>query len=319
MTKTKPLVSIIVPIYNTAKHLPACLDSILAQTYQNLEIILINDGSTDHSASIAKSYTEKDPRIKFINQTNQGLSATRNVGIKKSTGDYITFIDSDDAIEPQMIESMINALQTNKADIAVCSFKEFYNNGKIVHFNRQHYPSTVYNTEKALSAMLEERGFMVSATMKLFPRSYFKSVKFPIGKLHEDVGVTYKLILQAKKIVFLSDEFYLYYHYGASITTNQFDDRKLDILALTDEMCDNIDHAYPKLQNITNKRRIRARFSILRQIPLNHPETPEIIEYLRGHQSYITKNPTATKTDKLALRLALTSPHLFQFTYKLFK
>lgn len=319
MAKTKPLVSIIVSIYNTKHYTSACIDSILAQTYSNLEIILIDDGSTDHSASIAKSYAEKDSRIKFISQTNQGLSAARNTGIKKSTGDYVTFIDSDDLIEPQMIESMVNAIQTNKADIAVCSFQEFYENGKVVHFNRQHYPSTVYNTEEALSAMLEERGFMVSATMKLFPRAYFKSVKFPVGKLHEDLGTTYKLILKAKKIVFLSDEFYLYRRHSNSITSYQFDSRKLDIITLTDEMCEDINLAYPKLQNVTNKRRMRARFSVLRQIPTNHPETPEIIAYLRDHQSYITKNPTATKTDKLALRLALTSPRLFQLAYKLFK
>lgn len=319
MSKSTPLISIIVPIYNTADYLPTCLDSILAQTYQNIEIVLINDGSTDNSTKIAQDYIKKDPRIKLFNQKNQGLSAARNTGIQKSTGEYLTFVDSDDAIEPTMLKSMLTALKTSKATIAVCSFKEIYPNGKIVHFNHQHYPTTTYNTEEALSAMLEERGFMVSVTMKLFPHDYFKTVKFPVGKLHEDLGTTYKLIMQASKIVFLPDEFYLYYHHGTSITTQKFDNRKLDIIALTDEMCDDIDKAYPSLINITNKRRIRARFSILRQIPHSHPQLTTITNYLKSHKSYITSNPTATKSDKLALKLALTSPRLFQLAYKLFK
>lgn len=318
MTKNTPLISVIVPVYNTAKYLSACLDSVIHQTYQNLEIILINDGSTDNSSSIIQDYVKKDSRIKVINQKNQGLSGARNQGLKKATGDYVTFVDSDDKIAPTMLANLISALQKTHSDIAVCSFQEIYPNGKVVHFNHNYLAQT-YDTASALKAMLKEQGFMVSATMKLFPTQYFKDVKFPIGKLHEDVGTTFKLIMKASKVTFIPEELYLYIHHDDSIISQEFDNRKFDLITLTDQMCDDIDQKFPELKNITNERRIRARFSILRQIPLNHQKAKSLINYLKAHKNYITKNPEATTTDKIALRLALTSPKLFQLAYKLFK
>ena len=319
MTKNNPLVSVIVPVYNAAKFLPTCLNSIINQTYQNLEVIIINDGSTDNSPDIIEQYNEKDNRIKAFTQKNQGLSGARNTGLSKATGDYVTFVDSDDKIEPTMIEKLLSALNEAESDIAVCSFKEIFKNKKTTHFNKQDYPKTVYHTEQALRAMLKEEGFMVSATMKLFPINYFKNIKFPLGKLHEDVGTTYKLIMKASKVVFVPDELYIYVHHEKSIISGDFDDRKLDLISLTDQMCNDIDKKFPNLKNVTNERRIRARFSILRQIPSNNPKAKQIVNYLTTHQNYITNNPEATIIDKIALKLALTSPKLFQLSYKLFK
>ena len=316
--KNNPLISVIVPIYNTSKYLPRCLNSIINQTYKNLEIICINDGSTDSSLSILQNYAQKDSRIKITTQKNAGLSAARNTGITKSTGKYITFVDSDDEISHNMLEKLLVSLQKNDTDISVCSFKEIYPDGEITHFNKVSSAQT-YTTEQALKAMLQEQGFMLSATMKLFPTTYFKNIQFPIGKLHEDIGTTYKLIMRAHRVTFVPEELYFYHHHGESITSKKFDERKLDIIVLTDQMCKDIDAKYPTLKNITNERRMRARFSVLRQIPTNNPETKIILQYLRTHKSYITKNPEATKTDKFALALVLFSPKLFQLAYKIKK
>ncbi len=318
-TKAKTKVSVIIPVYNTAEYLPKCLNSVINQTYPHLEIIAINDGSTDNSKPLLENYAQKDPRLKIINQKNQGLSAARNAGLKIASGDFITFVDSDDLIEPQMIEKMLAAIEKTHADLAVCSFKELFPNNTIKNFNNHRYPQKVFSTEAALKAMLEEKGFMVSATMKLFPRHFFDHLKFPVGKLHEDVGTTYKLLQKAAKIVFLPDEFYLYVHHENSIINQTFDDRKFDLIELTDKMCDDLDQHFPNLKNTTNERRMRTRFSLLRQIPQNHPRTKELTSYLKTHQTYITKNPVATKADKIALKLALISPRLFKLAYKLFK
>ena len=313
-----PLISIIVPVYNVKKYFRDCIESIFSQTYHNLEIILIDDGSTDGSEKLADDYAKTDKRIKVIHQKNIGLSGARNTGLKHATGKYVTFVDSDDRIDPNMVEGLLNALIDAHADIAICSFKEIYPNGKTKDFNK-NCPKQVFTVELALSNMLQENGFMVSTTMKLFPTSYFKDIKFPIDKLHEDVGTTYKLIMKATKIVFIPNEYYIYVHHDNSIINQTFDERKFNLIDLTDQMCNDIDRHYPNLQDITNERRMRAHFSILRQIPLNHPKTKEIVNYLKSHQEFITNNPKATKTDKLALKLALINPKLFQLAYRLFK
>ena len=322
MPKNKsPLVSVVVPIYNTEKYLRNCLDSIIAQTNQNLEILLVDDGSTDSSGKICDDYAsnaKKDKRIKVIHQKNTGLSSARNTGINHSSGEYLTFVDSDDYIATQMIEKMLQAINESHAEIAVCSFMETYPNDKTTHFNNHHYPRKLLSTKDALESMLSEKGFMVSATMKLYPRSFFKNVSFPICKLHEDVGTTYKLILQANKIIFLPEEYYYYCHHHDSIVS-KFDEHKFDLISLTDQMCDEIDQHFPDLINITKERRMRARFSILRQIPTKHPKTKSLLDYLKTNRVFITQNPSATKADKLALRLALTNLKLFQQAYKLFK
>lgn len=316
--KEHPKITIIIPIFNSANYLIPCLDSIVNQTYQNLEIILVNDGSTDDSSKIIQDYRRKDSRVIIVNQKNQGLSGARNSGLKHTTGDYVTFVDSDDQVTPHMIADLVHTIQSTHADISVCSFKELYPSGKTVGFSH-HYPAQVFDTASALKAMLKEQGFMLSTTMKLFPTKYFKNLKFPIGKLHEDVGTTYKLFFKAHQIAFIPQEDYLYIHHRESIINQSFDDRKFDLITLTDQMCDDINTKFPQLENVTNARRMRARFSILRQIPLNHSRLSELTSFLKTHQSYLIHNPEATFKDKLALRLALTSPKLFQLAYKLFK
>ena len=310
------LITIVVPVYNVKKNLRDCIESLLFQTYHNLEILLIDDGSTDGSEKLIDDYAKSDKRIKAIHQKNQGLSGARNTGIENATGDYVTFVDSDDRIEPNMIKGLYEALIDSHSGIAICSFKEIYPNGKTKGFNR-NYPKQVFTTEQALTNMLQENGFMLSSTMKLFPTNYFKDIEFPVGKLHEDVGTTYKLILKAKRVVFIPNEYYIYIHHDNSIINQKFDNRKFDLIELTDQMCNDIDSRYPKLKNITNERRIRARFSILRQIPLNNPKTESLITYLKNHQEYIINNPEATKTDKFAIKLALLNPKLFQIAYKI--
>lgn len=333
-----PLISVIIPVYNVEQSLARCFDSVLAQTYQNLEILVIDDGSTDNSGEICDLYAQQHPQFKVVHQSNQGLSGARNTGIDLALGKYLTFVDSDDAIKPQMIMDLYHQSQACGCEISICGFSEIFTdkNGQIVKERPfkafQDGSNQVFDVVSGLQAMLLEYGFTVSAWGKLFLRELFVSdsskdlpIRFPVGALYEDVGTTYKLVLRSHKISFLSLPEYQYYQNHTSITKQAFTKSKLSLITLTDQMCDDLDSLYPQLIFITKERRMRARFSILRQIlPISHLDAPtqqieqEIIHYLKAHRQDILDNPYATKRDRIALRILLVSKGLFRLSWKFY-
>jgi len=205
-----PLISVIIPVYNVEQSLARCFDSVLAQTYQNLEILVIDDGSTDNSGGICDLYAQQHPQFKVVHQSNQGLSGARNTGIDLALGKYLTFVDSDDAIKPQMIMDLYHQSQACGCEISICGFSEVFTdkNGQIIKERPfkafQDGSNQVFDVVSGLQAMLLEYGFTVSAWGKLFLRELFVSdsskdlpIRFPVGALYEDVGTTYKLVLRS--------------------------------------------------------------------------------------------------------------------------
>lgn len=194
-----PLVSIIVPVYNVEKYLVRCLDSILCQTLKEIEIILVNNGSTDSSLNICNEYSLKDERIKILDLSVADVSSARNAGINAASAPYIGFVDSDDWIDNDMFDLLYDTITQHDADIAICSFSEeyedrtkvFQNNGKIV----------VYEREEALRKLFMDREIKSYVWNKLFKRNLFSSVRFPEGIFFEDHSTTYKCFSSAKKIV----------------------------------------------------------------------------------------------------------------------
>lgn len=333
-----PLISVIIPVYNVEQSLARCFDSVLAQTYQNLEILVIDDGSTDNSGEICDLYAQQHSQFKVVHQSNQGLSGARNTGIDLALGKYLTFVDSDDAIKPQMIMDLYHQSQACGCEISICGFSEVFTdkNGQIVKERPfktfQDGSNRVFDVVSGLQAMLLEHGFTVSAWGKLFLRELFAPgspedlpIRFPVGALYEDVGTTYKLMLRSHKIGFLSSPKYQYYQNHTSITKQAFTKSKLSLITLTDQMCDDLDSLYPQLLFITKERRMRARFSILRQIlSISHFDAStrqteqEIIHYLKAHRQDILDNPYATKRDRIALRTLLVSKGLFKLSWKFY-
>lgn len=210
MMKEK-LISIIVPIYNTEKYLKKCLDSIINQTYQNLEIILINDGSTDKSYDICKEYKDKDNRIVLINKKNNtGQADARNRGLKIAKGDYIGFVDSDDYIESNMFEKLMNAMYKYKAEISMCNMY-VVEKGEIVDTNT--IPKTIYGKldyKSALIELMKDRNVGNYMWIKLFDKKLFEGIRFPKGKIFEDIDVVYKLFEKANNIAYIEDCMYYY-------------------------------------------------------------------------------------------------------------
>lgn len=216
----QPLISVIIPIYNVESYLRRCLDSVLRQTYPNLEIILVDDGSPDNCPSICDEYATKDTRIIVIHKKNGGLSDARNAGLDICKGDYITFIDSDDSISHNYAEQLINVAVKNDADIAIGRMS----NSKSIETNK----TTIFSPEEAL---LGEFGSNPSAFItscgKLFKKELWSTIRFPLHKVHEDVFTTYLIFHKAKKIAFLDTILYNFFIREGSITSAGF---SLDLL-----------------------------------------------------------------------------------------
>ena len=211
-------ISIIVPIYNMEQYLERCLLSLIHQDYQNLEIILINDGSTDNSINICNKYKKIDNRIIVINKAHSGLSDTRNIGIKKATGDYIGFVDSDDYIDKDMFKNLIEGAEKYKCEISMCDLVETYNPNETAKRNPLNYIKM--NKKQALEQLLYDKNIGNYVIDKLFSKNFFDNISFPIGKLYEDISTTYKLFIKANNIIYIPTTMYYYYQRSDSIVNN---------------------------------------------------------------------------------------------------
>lgn len=231
------LVSVIVPVYNVEKYLSQCLDSIIHQTYKNLEIILVNDGSTDGSGKICDDYAAKDGRIKVIHQENGGLSDARNKGLDLMTGQFVTFVDSDDYLENNCIHTLYTYACTCKTDISIGKFVEFEENTSQFLFhnhlnngNKIEFLTGDQCLERHHTVFLS---IFVTAWAKLYRTSLFndsnpcKKIRYPLGVLHEDQYTTHKLFFKSNKIVFVNDYLYVYRVRKNSITNTPLSDKRI--------------------------------------------------------------------------------------------
>ena len=223
--------SVIVPVYNVEKYIRSCVDSILAQTHTNLEVILVDDGSTDRSGQICDFYAKMDERIIVIHKENGGLSDARNAGIDCATGDYLAFIDADDYIDSLMFFTMINALELAGADIALCNFDCVDENGKIIDEKNKgaRVVAGELTSEQALNMLCKPCGtYYVIACNKIYKKEIFEELRFCNGKLHEDEFIVHEVFSRIKKMVCIEEPFYKYVQRNDSITNVSYSIRRLD-------------------------------------------------------------------------------------------
>lgn len=240
----KLLVSIIIPVYNVEKYLLACVNSVINQTYKCLEIILVDDGSTDSSGRICDECAKLDSRIKVIHKVNGGLSDARNAGIDAATGDYLAFVDSDDIIHTRFIEMLYALANYLNADISSVEFKNFYDEETLDLEEILVGKTMILQSEEAIDKILYQNILDNSACNKLYDRRLFDGLRFPIGKLYEDLAIFYKVYERAKKVVHRREAYYFYRLRRDSITGN-FSLRRTDVLDITDEIV-----AYMKTCNL---------------------------------------------------------------------
>ena len=236
----KDLITVIVPIYRVEKYLNRCIDSILKQTYKNLEIILVDDGSDDKCPEICDQYKQIDNRIYVIHKVNGGLSEARNFGLKNAKGKYVCFIDSDDYISYNMIEILYNAVYENDADISICNFEYYFENKQRaeqlnITKNIEISKIEIDTGEQAVLKIYGKQAVQYTvAWNKLYKKSLFANITYPVNRYHEDEFTTYKLLYLANKVIYVDTTCYYYLQRENSITS-VFNQKRLDVLKAYDE------------------------------------------------------------------------------------
>lgn len=223
------MISVIVPVYNVQSFLKDCVDSIINQTFKNMEIILVDDGSTDDCPFICDEYLKKDNRVKVIHKKNGGLSDARNAGIDIAAGEYITFIDSDDVLEDTMLAYLYELISNAKADMSVCQSMRIDEYG--VPLNDKvpvKKDRIIVGNEECMHDFLAANDLGTVAWGKLYKRDLFEDIRYPVGKYHEDVFTTYRLVAKCNRIAIGYEQLYLYRERNQSITQQSFSKKHLD-------------------------------------------------------------------------------------------
>lgn len=284
-------ISVVIPVYNVEKYLSECLDSVVNQTYKNLQIIIVDDGSTDSSGKICDEYAEKDDRITVVHQSNAGAGAAKNTGLELIDGDYFSIIDSDDYIELDMYEKMVNSLEKYNSDIAQCLFRNVFVNDS---FDRKYkikgnYPK-VLTSKKFLSELLYDWKYAIFAN-KVFKTSLLKNIRFPVGRKIDDEFFTYKLVCNAKKVVNIDNILYNYRMRKTSVMNENDTDRLIyDRIVCFVERYDYIRRKYPSL----NKKYLTKLYDSLLYYKTQVKNTEKLEKYISKIQK-----PKINKIDKI--------------------
>ncbi len=233
-----PLISIVVPVYKVEKFLDRCVGSLVAQSYENIEIILVDDGSPDNCGAMCEAWAEKDSRIRVLHKENGGLSDARNRGVAIARGEYISFVDSDDYVSSDYVEYLLGLLRENDADISCGKFRIVHDEPEVFENQPEDKTRCFNNMEACRAYNGEHHMHMVTAWGKLFPAAVVKNNPFPVGRLHEDEACTYKYYHQAGKTVLGLREIYGYYQNTQSITHTMSRKRMEHALLSLEERCD---------------------------------------------------------------------------------
>ena len=323
------LISIIIPVYNVAKYLAEALDSVLCQTYSNLEIIIVDDGSTDGSGEICERYKQMDERIYLVHQKNKGLSAARNVGLNTMTGYAVTFLDSDDVYYPEYIAEMVDAMLREKAELVMCKFS--VHNSTIIkteedsNFNNPPIPQGAYDRVTALRSLVE--GSINHAVWnKMFRKELWDDVRFPEGHVFEDIDTTYKIIDLCNTVYVLDSILYCRRRHEGSIvytySEKNVDDYILASYHFETFVKNNIPTVFSEEQLIYSRRIVLNKlidFFLL--MPDKNGENEKYKLYIRNKIIEIGKDVgigTSWFRRKVSYKMICICPRLIRFVYPLY-
>ncbi|MBQ2982957.1 MAG: glycosyltransferase family 2 protein [Lachnospiraceae bacterium] len=263
-------VSVIIPVYNCENYIKRCLDSVIRQTYNNLEIIVIDDGSKDNSPEICDNYAKIDNRIKVIHKINGGLGAARNTGIENATGEYIAFVDGDDWIVDDMYEYLIHISEKYSAEI--CGADMIITSDENKKVKNKEVIEEIYEGDNKireyLSIGMKQRNSQYSACNKIYKKALFESIKFPVNQLFEDVATNYRLIDKANKFVVSNKPVYFYYQKSVSITRKKCSEKDFDLLKVGKEIKELSKNRANEIVLCADEYNARTYFSLMVKIKL---------------------------------------------------
>ena len=242
----KPLISVIVPVYNVEKYLRRCIDSIVGQTYDNLEIILIDDGSTDSSGRICDEFAEKDSRISVIHKPNSGVSDARNLGIKTAKGELLGFVDSDDWVDLRFYKILYNEMIRTGADVVACDLEFLLDESKAVS-DTDEIKTEVYGAGEAISGLISDKIFTTTVPTRLYKTALIRDIEFEPGKRYEDILWCYKSFAAAKKIAKVNNKLYYYFQNEDSFMAEKFSRKKFVALDSIADRTKLIKNDFPDL------------------------------------------------------------------------
>ncbi len=313
----QPLISVIVPVYNTAAYLQRCVDSLRGQTYRNLEILLVDDGSEDESGELCDSFAKGDERIRVLHKENGGSSSARNLGIAKAQGEYLGFVDSDDFVDCRMYELLYRAIVSHQAKVAQIGRDELDpQGGRLPDICVPPEETTAVSPETFLRELLMHRGDCSFCT-KLFARAILEGEGFPEGGLNEDFHFLVKLLKRTGDIISLPQQCYhVFYRVGSNsrkADKESFSRVFADSVANADMVAEMVGQDYPKLKREAFRFGIFQRLEYLLHIPISQMNRENeqywnVVRFLRKNWAGAMKNPFLTPKNKLYHTLFAIAP-----------
>lgn len=275
------LVSVIVPVYNCEKYLEQCFFSLTQQTYGNIEIILVDDGSTDQSLLLCKKIAEHEKRIRVTTKKNGGASSARNVGLTLANGEYITFVDSDDWIELDMFKCFIELLEQNDADMVI---------GEFFTEKKEQEKFEIWDKKRCLEHFFRVRGEKDTHSVcgRIYKRELFKDLSFIEGRMNEDVLACYQIACSCQKVVYSTKQVYHYRNNDEGVTRSLFSKKKMDLLYVWEKVHNLVEQNNPEFLELCEINEARARFTLLSQMYINgfnkkDEEMKKIKQKLKGY------------------------------------
>lgn len=311
-TISSNIINIIVPIYNVEDELPRCVNSLLNQTYKNIRIILVDDGSTDHSRELCNQYANEDKRIVVVHQQNGGVSAARNAGLNyifslpiQQRGKYLTFVDPDDWVDDDFVEFLLKLKERSHADIVQCGHWIDYTNN-LHHDKDPQHKFARLDLIHMLESLCRNGIWDVTLWNKLYPIDLFSNIRFPTGKRYEDTAASYQIAAQCNQVAIdMTPKYHYVQRYTSIANGTTWNNSKLDLVEVGDEMASWVEQHYPQLADAVLEKRIFVRLSTLAQMVNTGYNDRTLIRQMRGfvmkHAMQILRDPRASRRDKLGV------------------